>query len=69
MHWKLCRKDHDRTGTHRTLPEEGCDVKEDMSLHSYACHMELIIGYIEVALEVIMRSDASPWICSLWYDL
>lgn len=36
MHWKLCRKDHDCTGTHRTLPEEGCDVKEDISLHSYA---------------------------------
>jgi hypothetical protein len=36
MHWKLCRKDHDCTDTHRTLPEEGCDVKEDISLHSYA---------------------------------
>ena len=36
MHWKLCLKDHDCTGTHRTLPEEGCNVKEDISLHSYA---------------------------------
>ena len=47
MHWKLCREDHNRTGTHRTLPEEGCNVKEGMSLHLYV-HCSMTCGFVKV---------------------
>ena len=51
------------TYAHRALPEEGCDVKEVMALHSYAFMEDIAIYFI-----IFVDFTRSSCLCRQTYD-
>jgi len=62
----------DRTGTHRMLPEEGCDVKEVMSFAFICIHEDisvyLLCSYeVNLAARLLMRKVYSLMLLLLYH--
>jgi len=75
MHWSyVVTLGFDHTGTHRMLPEEGCDVKEVMSLAFICIHEDnsvyLLCSYkVNLATRLLMRSLFSNVVIALSCDM